>query len=44
MMADDADMKGHVATYDRIIALLKWGGVAVFIIAALVIWLISRNA
>jgi len=40
-MADDADMKGHVATYDTIIGLLKWGAVAVFIIAFLVIWLIS---
>ena len=40
-MADDADLKGHVATYDSMIGLLKWGGVAVFIITFLVIWLIS---
>ena len=42
-MADDANLKSHVATYDRIIGLLKWGSVAVFLIAAAVVWLISRN-
>ena len=41
-MADDADMKGHVATYDGLIGLLKWGAVGVAIIAALVIWLIAK--
>ena len=42
-MADDADLKGHVRTYDSLIALMKWGAVAVFVIAFAVIWLISRN-
>ena len=40
-MADQADMKAHASTYDSVIALLKWGTVAVAIIAALVIWLIA---
>jgi hypothetical protein len=40
-MADDVNIKGHVATYSSMIAMLKWGGLAVFIIAALVVWLIS---
>ena len=40
-MADDANLESHVATYDRITGLLKWGAVAVFIIAFAVIWLIS---
>ena len=31
----------HVKTYDGVIGLLKWGAVAVAIIAALVIWLIA---
>ena len=43
-MADDADLKGHVKTYDSLIGLLKWGAVAVFLIAAAVVWLISRHA
>lgn len=41
-MADEADMNGHVATYDRLIGMLKWGGIAVFLIAATVVWVISR--
>lgn len=40
-MADDANMKGHVATYDSLIGLLKWGAVGVAIIVAFVIWLIA---
>lgn len=43
-MADEADMKRHVATYDGIIAMLKWSSVAVAVIALAVIWLISRHA
>ncbi len=39
-MADDADLKGHVATYSSMIALLKWGGAACFVLVAFVIWLI----
>ncbi|WP_375390839.1 aa3-type cytochrome c oxidase subunit IV [uncultured Sphingomonas sp.] len=36
------DMDFHVQTYGSVIAMLKWGAVAVAIIAALVIWVISR--
>lgn len=43
-MADDKDMQGHVATYGSLISLLKWGAVAVAVIAALVIWLIAPAA
>ena len=41
-MADDANMQGHVKTYDGLINMLKYGAVAVAIIAAAVIWLIAR--
>ena len=40
-MADDANLKSHVATYESITGLFKWGAVAVFLIAAAVVWLIS---
>lgn len=40
-MADQADMKAHVSTYDSVIGLLKWGTVGVAIIVAIVIWLIA---
>lgn len=43
-MADDANIRGHAATYSSLIAMLKWGGLAVLIIAALVIWLIAPAA
>lgn len=43
-MADDKDIQGHAATYDSLIALLKWGAVAVALIAAMVIWLIAPAA
>ena len=36
------DMKGHVATYSSVIALLKWGAVACFVLACLIIWLIYK--
>lgn len=34
-------MKAHVATYDLMIGLLKWGAVAVAILVAIVLWLIA---
>lgn len=40
-MAEHTDMKAHVASYDRMIGMLKWGSVAVAIVAVLVIWLIA---
>ena len=36
------DMAAHVQTYDGVIGLLKWGGIAAFFIAAMVIWLLYR--
>ena len=39
---DRGSLTAHVQTYDGVIALLKWGAVAAAIVAALVIWLISR--
>lgn len=41
-MADDGTMQGHVRTYAGLIGVMKWGAVAVAVIAALVIWLIAR--
>lgn len=44
-MAGDSDMKNmqaHAQTYDRVIALLKWGAVACACIALAVILIISR--
>ncbi|MGI4732500.1 MAG: aa3-type cytochrome c oxidase subunit IV [Janthinobacterium lividum] len=41
-MADKTDLQGHVATYDGLIGLMKWGAVAVAVIVAAVIWLISK--
>ncbi|WEK44730.1 MAG: aa3-type cytochrome c oxidase subunit IV [Candidatus Sphingomonas colombiensis] len=41
-MAEKSEMKAHVATYQSVMGLLKWGSVGVALIAALVIWLIHR--
>lgn len=41
-MADPTNIDSHAATYGGMISLLKWGAVASFIVAALVIWLIAR--
>jgi hypothetical protein len=45
-MADRTDpqapeLRAHVASYDRLIAMMKWGGLAVFLIAAFIVWLIA---
>lgn len=40
-MAADSDMQAHRATYEKVIAVLKYGAVACFIIAFAVVWLIS---
>ena len=42
-MADDFDMKAHVATYGSVIGMLKWGAVGCIVIALFVIWLIYRQ-
>jgi hypothetical protein len=41
-MAGHSDTKVDVGTYDRMIAMMKWGGLACFLLAALVIWLIAN--
>ena len=41
-MAANGDMNAHAKTYDRVIAMLKWGAVAVASIAFGVILIISR--
>ena len=40
-MAGNGDMKAHQETYDGVMNLLKWGGVAAFIVGAIVIVLIG---
>lgn len=35
------EMKAHIATYDLMIGMLKWGAVAVAILVAIVLWLIA---
>lgn len=40
-MADETDIKAHEATYHSVLGLMKYGAVACFAIAMLVIWLIS---
>ncbi|MBB4617917.1 hypothetical protein [Sphingomonas abaci] len=35
------DLGAHVTDYGRMIAMLKWGAVAVAVIVACVIWLIA---
>ena len=45
-MADNqverGSMEPHVRTYDRVIGMFKWGGIAVFVIAVLVVLTIAR--
>jgi hypothetical protein len=40
-MAHNNDLKSHEHTYSRMMTMMKWGTIAVAIIAALVVWLIS---
>ncbi|RYD45954.1 MAG: aa3-type cytochrome c oxidase subunit IV [Verrucomicrobiaceae bacterium] len=45
-MADRTDpnpahLQAHVSSYGRMIAMMKWGGLAVFLIAAFIVWLIA---
>jgi hypothetical protein len=42
-MANQTDMKPHEATYHSVIGLLKYGAVACFLIAMIVVWLISSG-
>ena len=40
MMAG-GDLKPHLATYDRVIGMLKWGAIGCAIVALFIIWLIA---
>ena len=44
-MAADLDnqreLKAHNGTYDAFIGMMKWGTVAAFILAVIVVWLIT---
>lgn len=41
MATDNHEIQVHQATYHKVIAVMKYGAVAVFVIAFAVIWLIS---
>lgn len=40
-MAGNGDFSAHQQTYNSVMGLLKWGGVASFALAAIVVWLIA---
>ena len=40
-MAEQSDMKAHVATYTSVMAMLKWGAVVCFLIGMGVVLLIA---
>ena len=40
-MAEHTDIKAHEATYHGVMGMLKWGTVACFLIAAVVVLLIA---
>lgn len=40
-MAGNENLKAHERTYFSLMALLKWGSIAVALLVALVVWLIS---
>jgi hypothetical protein len=42
-MAGDGEIKVHEETYHKVIGLLKWGAVGCFLVAMMVIWLISHK-
>ncbi|WP_294275379.1 aa3-type cytochrome c oxidase subunit IV [Sphingomonas yabuuchiae] len=44
MAANDTgtgEMKAHVATYDLMIGMLKWGALVAALLVAIVLWLIA---
>ena len=41
-MAEQSDLRAHVATYTSVMSMLKWGAVACFLIGAGVVWLIAN--
>ena len=41
-MADDGNIRAHEQTYTGFLSLLKWGTIGVAIIAAFVVFLISK--
>ena len=40
-MAGDKNMNAHVATYDKVTAMMKWGTLGAALVAALVVFLIA---
>ncbi|RIA37911.1 aa3 type cytochrome c oxidase subunit IV [Hephaestia caeni] len=40
-MAGDGNIEAHEATYATITALFKWSAISLFLIALIVMWLIS---
>jgi len=42
-MSDHTDMKAHESTYHSVLGMLKYGAVGCFVIAGIVIWLISSG-
>lgn len=40
-MAGNQDLKAHERTYFSMMSMLKWGTIAVAVIVAIVLWLIS---
>jgi hypothetical protein len=40
-MAPKSEMEHHVNTYGRMIGIMKWGGLTVVLVTAIVLWLIS---
>lgn len=41
-MASGNDMKAHNATYEGFLGLAKWGSIAVALVAAFVVFMITR--
>lgn len=40
-MTGNGDIKAHQETYGKVMGMLKWGAVASFLLAGLVVWLIA---
>lgn len=40
-MTGNGNLETHQATYGKVIGLIKWGAIACFVIAFVVVWLIA---
>lgn len=38
----NGEMKAHESTYNRFLALFRYGAITVFVLAAIVVWIIAR--